>query len=479
MKRSFMTTLPDKTGAFLEASRIILAHGGNMTRASYNKAVDAHTLFLDVEAEESQLAAIEDDLTAAGFLQTASYVKIVLAEFEVTDKPGATIPVLETLANYRVSISYISSQPGSTGTVLLKLGLYIEEPGVIETLLRELSALCAVRILDYDAGEKRLDNTVFYLTFADEMRRLLRMTQEQTSEFIYYANLVMQQLDEKGEPPGKTFEYISRFAHFVVEHGGTAYDCRISAQRLTERVNATLIEPPCGSNIILLEDEKTRALLVIDGGFSYYRRQTMKVVRSIFPDFDLRKREMLLTHSDSDHSGLSEHFDTVWCSRRTADCFTSEQLGQPCPREENPNMLPYYRLSNLICDYAPPQLSRLHHLDQQPCDDSQPLSPIGTFAFADMVFTVMQGNGGHVPGETVLLDEGHKIAITGDDYINARDCTAPQREFNQLAPYLARSVNQDSAKYRLILRALKDMMDGEGWLILPGHGAILQRDQRM
>lgn len=479
MKRSFMTSMPDKTGAFLQASRIILAHGGNMTRASYNKAVDAHTLFLDVEAEEGQLAAIERDLTAAGFLQTASHVKIVLAQFEVEDRPGATIPVLETLAKYRISISYISSQPGSAGTVLLKLGLYVGEPGVIETLLRELSAICAVRILDYDAGEKRLDNTVFYLTFADEMRRLLRMTQEQTSEFIYHANLVMQQLDDRGEPPGKTFEYISRFAHFVVEHGGMAYDCRITAQQLTDRVNATLIEPPCGSNITVLEDARTRALLVIDGGFSYYQRLTMRLLRTLFTDFDLRKREMLLTHSDSDHSGISGHFSTVWCSRRTSDCFTSEHLGQPCPREENPNMLPYYRLSNLICDYAPPQLSRLRPLDQQPCDDSQPLSPIGTFDFADMHFTVMQGNGGHVPGETVLLDEEHRVAITGDDYINARDCTAPQREFNQLAPYLARSVNQDSAKYRLILRALKDMMDGEGWLILPGHGAILQRDQRM
>lgn len=479
MKRSFMTTLPDKNGAFLEASRIILRHGGNMTRASYNKAVDAHTLFLDVEAEETGLEAIEAELAAAGFLQTASYVKIVLAEFEVPDAPGATIPVLETLARYRISISYISSQPASSGKVALKLGLYIEEPGVIETLLRELSTICAVRILTYDSGEKRLDNTVFYLTFADEMRRLLRMTQEQTSEFIYYTNLVMQQLDEKGEPPGKTFEYISRFAHFVVEHGGTAYDCRITAQRLTERVNATVIEPPCGSNITVLEDEKTRALLVIDGGFSYYKRLTMHLLRRLIPDFDLRKRELLLTHSDSDHSGISRYFDTVWCSRRTADCFTREHLGEPCPREENPNMLPYYRLSNLIADYEPPQLSRLRHLDQERCDDSQPLSAIGTFDFADLHFTVWQGNGGHVPGETVLTDEAHRIAITGDDYINIHDCTAPQKEFNQLAPYLARSVNQDSAKYRLILRALKDMMDGEGWLILPGHGAILQRDQRM
>ena len=57
MKRSFMTSLPDMSGAFLLASRIILAHGGNMVRASYNKAVDAHTLFVDVEGDAEALGA--------------------------------------------------------------------------------------------------------------------------------------------------------------------------------------------------------------------------------------------------------------------------------------------------------------------------------------------------------------------------------------------------------------------------------------
>ena len=71
------------------------------------------------------------------------------------------------------------------------MGLYIEEPGVMDTLLRELSALCPVQILSYDSGEKKLDTTVFYLRFASEIRRLLRLTQEQTNEFTYYANLIM------------------------------------------------------------------------------------------------------------------------------------------------------------------------------------------------------------------------------------------------------------------------------------------------
>ena len=209
MKRSFMTRLPDTSGAFLTASRIIQAHGGNMVRASYNKAVDEHTLFLDVEGEDDALDAIEAELTQAGFLQNTSPVKVVLIEAEVPNEPGGVIPVLEALQKRRVSISYLSSQAANQPTTALKMGLYIEDPAVIDTLLVELSAICPVRILSYDAGEKKLDNTVFYLTFADEMRRLLDLSPAQTKEFIYYSNLAMQLMDEKGESPAKTFEYVS------------------------------------------------------------------------------------------------------------------------------------------------------------------------------------------------------------------------------------------------------------------------------
>lgn len=142
-------------------------------------------------------------------------------------------------------------------------------------------------------------------------------------------------------------------------------------------------------------------------------------------------------------------------------------------------MLPYYHLSKLITDYAPPALSRLCLLDTQSSDDASPLSKVGVFHFGDMTFDVYQGNGGHVPGETVLLDPRHRVGITGDDYINAQDMIAPQKEFNRLAPALARSVNQDSAKYRAILQTLRHMLSGDGWLLLPGHGAIIPRDQQL
>ena len=49
LKKTYITSMPDHIGAFLKASRCFSALGINITRVSYNKAVDSHMLFLDVE----------------------------------------------------------------------------------------------------------------------------------------------------------------------------------------------------------------------------------------------------------------------------------------------------------------------------------------------------------------------------------------------------------------------------------------------
>ena len=58
MKETFITSLADRAGAFLGAVRAITRAGANIDRVSYNKAVDSHMLFLDVEGEEAQLKAV-------------------------------------------------------------------------------------------------------------------------------------------------------------------------------------------------------------------------------------------------------------------------------------------------------------------------------------------------------------------------------------------------------------------------------------
>lgn len=64
--------MPDRVGAFLKASRSIAGAGANITRVSYNKAVDMHILFIEVEGTKDQLSRVERELGAMATCPTAA-----------------------------------------------------------------------------------------------------------------------------------------------------------------------------------------------------------------------------------------------------------------------------------------------------------------------------------------------------------------------------------------------------------------------
>ena len=61
--------MPNHIGAFLKASRCFAERGVNITRVSYNKAVDSHTLFIDAEGTAEQLEKASEMLEKIGYLQ--------------------------------------------------------------------------------------------------------------------------------------------------------------------------------------------------------------------------------------------------------------------------------------------------------------------------------------------------------------------------------------------------------------------------
>ena len=128
MKKTFITTMPDQIGAFLRASECFAALGVNITRVSYNKAVDSHTLFIDAEGSPEQLQKAGTELEQIGYLQTDRNEKsIVLIEFMLRDVPGSVTQVLRLIHNYRLNISYISSQENGSGYQAFKMGLFVED----------------------------------------------------------------------------------------------------------------------------------------------------------------------------------------------------------------------------------------------------------------------------------------------------------------------------------------------------------------
>ena len=465
MKKTYITKMPDKAGAFLEASAIIAREGGNIVRVSYNKAVDLHTLFLDVEADGAQLHRITAGLRDIGYLSDQEQApQVMLIELKLLDVPGAVRPVLETLNRYDVNISYLNSQENGTAYQYFRMGLFLERPAVIKKLLDEISSICSVKILEYSITEKVLDSTVFYIGFANEIQSLLHLSQKKTNQFIIESNKIMQFLDARNETPFKTFEYIRNFAKFIVEHKGDGFRPIISQRKLSPRVTACIIEPPCGSNTYLLDDGEE--LLVIDGGFQCFLEEMLPILERLAPDFSTRKKRIALTHADIDHDGLLPLFDEVLVSENCRQNFVWDYEGNDDFREQNPIHAPYCRLSKIISGYTPPDPGKLKVLGKK--TDNRTLSHIGELAFGDLHFQLYEGNGGHVKGETIFVDPEQKVMFTGDNLVNIRGFSPDQMTFNALAPYLMTSVNMDSKEATACRKQL--LKWAKGMFVCPGHG---------
>ena len=151
MKKTYITTMPDDIGAFLKASECFASLGVNITRVSYNKAIDSHTLFIDADGDKEQLEKADSELRKIGYLLTdKNENSIVLLEFMLRDTPGSVTEVLKLIDRFRLNISYISSQENGSSYQAFKMGLFMENEEVLKSLLEEAQELRPVRVLDYN-----------------------------------------------------------------------------------------------------------------------------------------------------------------------------------------------------------------------------------------------------------------------------------------------------------------------------------------
>ena len=137
MNKTFVTKMPNHIGAFLKASKCFASLGINITRVSYNKAVDSHMLFIDAEGTPQQLEKAAEELTAIGYLQCDEDNRsVVLLEFRLKDEPGSVTAILELISAHNFNISYISSQENGTEYQLFKMGLIVDDPYKINAFIK-------------------------------------------------------------------------------------------------------------------------------------------------------------------------------------------------------------------------------------------------------------------------------------------------------------------------------------------------------
>lgn len=469
MKKTYVTTMPNHIGAFFKASRCFAALGVNITRVSYNKAVDSHTLFIDAEGTREQLERAEEQLNEIGYLRNITDEKsVVLLEFRLRDVPGSVTDVLALIDEFNFNISYISSQENGTDYQLFKMGLFVENPEKITEFLARAEKLCEVRVIDYNRAEKIYDNSIFYNSFVSSLVSAMNISEKKRNELLVNANLAMQTLDEKGLSPYRTFDSISKFAELLALSRGDAFQPRITRHTVTENTEIILIEPPCGSNTAIIVS--SNELMFIDSGYACYRDEMISIFKKILPDYDVRKKRILITHADVDHCGLLSEFEEVIASEKTKECLELEHDERDGFREQNILHKPYVQICKILTSYRTASPEKIIVPWKVEGEQKEVLRQIGFYNFADLHFEVYQGKGGHLPGELVLIDYTHHIAFTGDIYINMHGMTAEQARYNKYAPILMTSVDTDPVLCAEERRAIMQRLGAGKWQIFGSHG---------
>jgi glyoxylase-like metal-dependent hydrolase (beta-lactamase superfamily II) len=171
-----------------------------------------------------------------------------------------------------------------------------------------------------------------------------------------------------------------------------------------------------------------------------------------------------------DHCGLLPLFDEVLASRKSRECLLLEHEGKYGFREQNPLHRPYINICKALTRYVPPEPEKIKGLWDIPGEQQAPLTQMGLFRFGEMCFEVYQGKGGHLAGETVLIDYEHHVAFTGDIYVNIHGMTREQAAYNQYAPVLMTSVDTDPGLCAQERRSIMQRLGVGQWQIFGAHG---------
>lgn len=181
--------MPNHIGAFLKASKCFYELDINITRVSYNKAVDSHTLFIEAEGEELQLKKASQKLKQIGYLSNGEEnSKIILIEFGLEDKPGSVTGVLELISKFNFNISYLSSQENGSGYQQFKMGLYVSDFNSLSQFLSQAEKLCEVKVINYNNIEKVFDNSIFYNSYVDGLVKTMGLDEKKKEELLVNVN---------------------------------------------------------------------------------------------------------------------------------------------------------------------------------------------------------------------------------------------------------------------------------------------------
>ncbi len=479
-KHTFIARMPNEPGALHIAAEVIMHEEGNINRIHFDQRIDPQTVFFEVTCTETSYARIREGLAGLGFLQdTLHPLHVLKFSLFLPNEPGALFAFLDHTTGSHANISSIDfddrGRHPDRVTITLSLGKHEED----EWLLDRLKSRYRIEILEYDSTGEKLDDTVFYLRFAQQIREITGNTGDPfLFSFLADINHAVQELMNLGVDPKKIFESILLTGRTLQNTTAERFFADIQVIPLAADVRLICIQPPCGGNIYLIEAGD--GCTMIDTGYGIYARDIAMLTGTLFPRCKERISRLIVTHADADHCGAGGVYGVpAELHPGTMDIIRAANRAYGSRSEALVLEEIYTGMINMFSDFSPPEEFSLFPLDAIGERGGFPVlvkTGIGGYEFE-----VLGGLGGHLHGQVYLYCHELGLLFTADTLMNLGHLSPERAAYNSLAVILITSVNVDRDLARTERGRLLDIARAgngssfkgrTGCLLCCGHGPV-------
>ena len=476
----FIAHMPDTPGSLHRAAEIIKKYDGNINRIQFDRRIDPGTVFYEVTATNESYREITRDLAGIGYLQT-SLKPLNFLKFAVflPNRPGALFEFLGYTTSARANIAYIDFDDRGQHPDRLTVSLSLEQNPEVDRLLDQLKSRYRLEIIEYDTTGKHLDDTVFYVRYAQAVRELIGDSEEPfLLSFLGDTNHMAQDLMNRGCNPRQAFDSVLDTGRSMNRTNGPGFYAAVQRFTVTDTVTLHCFQPPCGGSLFVLStlDE----MLMIDTGYGIYHESVMAMLAQYGLGEEKKISRIIVTHADADHCGAAGFFTVpVYMHEGTLNILKTNNRSYGS-RSDHASLDEFYtKMINLFSRFNTPPDIRCFGPAEPVARGIFPV--IGRFRIGNVELEVLDGLGGHTHGQVFLYSKDHGLLFTADGLINFASLTKERADYSSLAAFLVTSVNVDSEyakKERVALLALAQETDaalsgtGRRCLVCGGHGAV-------
>ena len=476
----FIAHMPDTPGSLHRAAEIIQKYSGNINRIQFDRRIDPGTVFYEVTATDEAYRGITRDLAEIGFLQT-SLKPLNFLKFAVflPHRPGALFEFLQYTTSAGANIAYIDFDDKGRHPDRLTVSLSLEQNPEVEGLLDQLKSRYRLDILEYDTTGKNLDDTVFYVRYAQAVRELIGDSEEPfLMAFLAETNHMAQELTDRGCNPRQAFDSVLETGRSMNDTNGDNFYADVQTFALTDKATLYCFQPPCGGSLFIINTPGE--MVMIDTGYGIYHDAVMKMLSHYGLGEMQKLSRIIVTHADADHCGGAGFFSVpVFMHEGTLDIIRTNNRAYGSTSDHASLDEFYTKMINLFSKFTIPVDIRCFGKPDEVTRGPFPV--IGTLDVGGVLFEILDGLGGHTHGQVFLYSAVQGILFTADSVINFTSMTKDRAEYSSLAAFLVTSVNVDSqraSQERKALIALAQETDavletpGKRCLICGGHGAV-------